>query len=365
MLNLAKLFKEKIRELPDDYVSAIKVSDSIGDYSENNMKYRRETVSLSLNRDASISSIKMNIYVNYSMSENIDLECGKYKFQVEVLSDQNGHKWQNNEERLSWVVPKVYYEESEDPKKLENAFKQIADSLLKAYRDILYDGLSSVYNKESLDYRAREIINKKLGDLSYINKINITDNLGVRKVTLLGTREAMNIEQKHLSNYGCYWLNTAQDETDNPEHNRVICIDGDGKLKLDGQQVDQPLGIRPVIEIANLKFLGKGEGDKIKYAGHDWTIIRIGNDDPYQALCDDIIGDCAFRDYDEIDMEAGKFTKDGKSYPIEELNNYEKSNVKSFVENWAIEQGILTYEQIHGKSEHGDKLHDDADIEEL
>ena len=81
------------------------------------------------------------------------------------------------------------------------------------------------------------------------------------------------------------------------------------------------LGVRPALEINDLKSSDLKIGDKFIFGEHDFTIIS----DKY-ALCDDIIGKCAFRE-------------DWKN--IYNANVYEESDVRKFVDDWfAKEKGI-------------------------
>ena len=79
-------------------------------------------------------------------------------------------------------------------------------------------------------------------------------------------------------------------------------------------------GIRPVLRIRNPKSFNLEIGDKFKLTDYIWTMLR---DD--LALCDDVIGKCAFR-------------KDWKAI---DANIYEKSDIKKWLENWAEENQIL------------------------
>ena len=55
-------------------------------------------------------------------------------------------------------------------------------------------------------------------------------------------------------------------------------------------------------------------------AGHTWTVIA---DD--LVLCDDIVGYACFR----------------KDHNAKDANDYEASDVKKWLENWAVENGIV------------------------
>ena len=72
-------------------------------------------------------------------------------------------------------------------------------------------------------------------------------------------------------------------------------------------------GVSPVLRIKNFESSVLKIGDRFKLKNHTWTVIS--ND---YALCDDSIGDCPFRN---------------KCFEPD-ANDYEKSDVKEFVERW-------------------------------
>lgn len=80
---------------------------------------------------------------------------------------------------------------------------------------------------------------------------------------------------------------------------------------------DSKIDVRPALEVGYERMCMTkprlDRGDKINLAGHTWTVIS------YQyILCDDIIGKCAFR----------------KDYNASDANDYEKSDVKKFLDDW-------------------------------
>ena len=89
----------------------------------------------------------------------------------------------------------------------------------------------------------------------------------------------------------------------------------DGVIHDYGISVNRDDGaVRPALKIGNPGLMNPG--DKFECAGYTWTMLR-GN----LALCDSSIGETAFNDKDS--------------------NDYETSAVKRYVENWAMEEGIL------------------------
>lgn len=87
----------------------------------------------------------------------------------------------------------------------------------------------------------------------------------------------------------------------------AACVDG-GYVYYGG--VSNGLGVRPALKINNPNL---SLGDKLEFASHKWTVISDST-----ALCDDIIGRCAFR----TDWEP------------EDANDYEASDIKYWLENW-------------------------------
>lgn len=74
--------------------------------------------------------------------------------------------------------------------------------------------------------------------------------------------------------------------------------------------------VRPVL-IGNLKSSNLEHGDKFKLAGHTWTVL---NDE--LALCDESVGTTCFR----------------KDWQASDANNYDTSDIKKWLYNWAEEK---------------------------
>ena len=94
-------------------------------------------------------------------------------------------------------------------------------------------------------------------------------------------------------------------------------VDNDGLIHTISVTSDD--GIRPALRIKNPESFDIGIGDKFRLAGDMWTMIGDG-----LALCDDVVGNCAFR----------------KNWKAQDANIYEKSDIKKWLENWAEENGI-------------------------
>lgn len=176
--------------------------------------------------------------------------------------------------------------------------------------------------------------------------------LEVTGITLLSVEEAEKMPEKLCLIGDWWWLRS-------PGHYAYTTADvgGFGHVDTVGNNVDSSdFGIRPALKISNLESLNLAEGDEIEVADHTWTVIPGS-----MALCNDIIGACAFRAYEQFSDDGKTFlTHDGKEHPIEELNSYEHSDAKAFIEDWAIENGILTPEQVQNKNT--DNIEQDEEV---
>lgn len=166
-------------------------------------------------------------------------------------------------------------------------------------------------------------------------------NLNITGITLLSKDEAKKIPKSLLADRGYWWLRTPAASLD-----MVLAVDAKGQIGTDGYYVDNPDGpnyikIRPAIIISNLNELKLIRGSEIEFAGHKWTVISDN-----MALCNDTIEDerdrKAFRKCTRVSSDQTYFC-DGtrKRYPIGELNDYESSDVKKYIEEWAYSKGIL------------------------
>lgn len=84
-----------------------------------------------------------------------------------------------------------------------------------------------------------------------------------------------------------------------------------GYVDDDGGYVGMQFGVRPALQISNSVSLQTGE--EFAFGEHTFTYLGEG-----LAICNDIVGKCAFR----------------KDWEALDANNYEKSDVKAYVENW-------------------------------
>ena len=94
-----------------------------------------------------------------------------------------------------------------------------------------------------------------------------------------------------------------------------------GSVSLSGSNVVlENYGVRPALQISNLKSFDLKNGDKISLANRMWTVI---SDD--LALSNEFIGMNCFR----------------KNHNTPDANDYHHSDVKKYIEKWAKRNGII------------------------
>lgn len=140
-------------------------------------------------------------------------------------------------------------------------------------------------------------------------------DLKIKEITLLSCDEAARIGEK-LRNCGEYWW--LRSPGDKPC--LALYVDEFGTMSVYGDYASYACyGIRPALKVENPESTGIKEGDKIQIAGVMWTVIQDGI-----ILCDDIVDKSVFR----ADEDA------------ENVNDYEKSDVKKALHHWAEAAGI-------------------------
>lgn len=159
--------------------------------------------------------------------------------------------------------------------------------------------------------------NKNLG----IRKSRCDVELNIKEITLLSEEEVetfLSREQRSGRDY--WWLRSAYSD-DSCYASLVIECGGLGY----GLVYDDDIGIVPALRISNLKTLELNIGDKISVGGETWAVIS--ND---LVLCERVVGKTAFR----------------KEHKVPDANVYEKSDVKIWLDQWALERGIVTQENM-------------------
>ena len=102
---------------------------------------------------------------------------------------------------------------------------------------------------------------------------------------------------------------------------RVACVFGEsGDVYVYGFFVYREFGVRPALQISNPESMNLESGDVFSFGGQTFTYLGEG-----LALCDDIIGKCVFQE----------------AYKAPDANDYEKSDVKAYMEKWLEKQLFL------------------------
>ncbi len=142
-----------------------------------------------------------------------------------------------------------------------------------------------------------------------------TTDIEIEGIALLSMGDfASNV--KFIPNIDCeYWLSSSV--VNCPGY--VSAVNRNGLICSSGFIAATKLGVRPVLSIQ-----GKGlnPGDKIIVAGYTWTVLN----NTAKMLCDTHI---ERRPYKE-------------EYQKKEGIEYDKSDIKLFLEQWAKDKGILT-----------------------
>ena len=142
----------------------------------------------------------------------------------------------------------------------------------------------------------------------------------IKGITLLSTKEAENLltEEQRICKYNneeCWWLRS-------PGYykGRAAYVYFDGSVNYFGHRVSpanycvRPALILSTLKSSNLKSIEElGAGERFEFGGYTFTIISNK-----LALCDEAIAKMAFRE----DWEA------------KDANDYEKSDIKKFLDNW-------------------------------
>lgn len=131
-------------------------------------------------------------------------------------------------------------------------------------------------------------------------------------ITLLSKEEYLDNANLISNNANWWWLRSPS-----IRHSLAEYVNDDGSLGYN--YVDGVGGcVRPVL-IGNLKSSNLERGTKFNLAGRTWTVL---NDE--LALCDESVGKTYFR----------------KDWQAADANNYDTSDIKKWLYNWAEENMI-------------------------
>jgi hypothetical protein len=153
------------------------------------------------------------------------------------------------------------------------------------------------------------------------NQINQVD-LDIQSITLLSVQEAeVFVAEKDRSCGEDWWLGTPGNFS-----KFAAFVHKSGAVDAPGNYVDLEYGVRPVLRINNLEANNLGKGDKISVGGLSWTVIS-----EELALCDCLIGKVPFKSGD---------------YHAVGANVYESSDIRTWLNSWALEHSIVTQENV-------------------
>lgn len=161
-----------------------------------------------------------------------------------------------------------------------------------------------------------------------------TNDIEISEITLLSINEARELSREVRETDSWWWLRSPGRH---PSYIKADPYDAadvyyDGEVYTDAFNVNYNGGVRPALRISNFGSSNLNIGDKFSAGGEEWTVISKD-----VALCDRIVGQTYFRkDVDALDA-----------------NVYEQSDIKKWLENWALVKGIHTtaqLEQMQGRA---------------
>ena len=133
--------------------------------------------------------------------------------------------------------------------------------------------------------------------------------LEINGVTLLTVEEAKALTDKQRYQTPTWWLRSPGTS----DFTAAFVAGEYGDVYDSGIDVDEEFGVRPALQISNLQSLNLEIGDRFDFVGYEWTVISEN-----KALCDDVIGNLAFR----------------KDWEAKDANCYEQSDIKKYLEDW-------------------------------
>ena len=151
-------------------------------------------------------------------------------------------------------------------------------------------------------------------------------DIPIEGITLLSVEESQKLSKDILHcESDDWWLRSPGNSDDKAAVVRGLddCVDQDGC------SVDDEYGVRPALRVHPFHSnpYGVRIGDTIRLFGYKWTVIS-----DTLLLCNDLVDDIPFR-------------KNGKA---EDTNDYEKSDIKKWLENWYKEQSKWQVERESG-----------------
>jgi|GEM_PF-2808699 len=161
-------------------------------------------------------------------------------------------------------------------------------------------------------------------------------DLEIQEITLLSVEEAEALLTSDRSSLRWMtpddlkrwcWLRTSGD-TPTDETYYAAVLDHGNNVRLNGCDVGEDCGVRPAMRVSTQLT----KGDVFEAGGESWTMLN--NE---LAYCDRIVAQSRYR------RDSG----------ASDANDYEKSDIKKWLENWALKKGIYTtaqMEQMQGRA---------------
>lgn len=146
-----------------------------------------------------------------------------------------------------------------------------------------------------------------------------TKDIEISEITLLSVMEAKAVSRAQLNIGSWWWLRSPGGPLS------AAGVYNDGGVSTHGNRVCSRNGVRPALRISNLGASNLSVGEKFSAGGETWTVISKD-----LVLCDRVVGHTCFRE----------------DWRAPDANVYEKSDVKKWLENWALEKGIYTTAQL-------------------
>ncbi len=140
--------------------------------------------------------------------------------------------------------------------------------------------------------------------------------INVTEVTLLSVSEAKRIPRKLRGYSKAWWLRSQGSDF----YSAAFEYGGSGGVYAPGHSVYITLGVRPALRVRGLSSLNLKTGAVVGI--NDCSYYVIPGD---MLLSKEGIGDCSFRD----------------NWRAPDANVYEKSDIKKFVDDWALNQGFI------------------------
>ena len=173
--------------------------------------------------------------------------------------------------------------------------------------------------------------------IKWVKKGNENIDLKIDEITLLSKEEYIKLKDVIPIFRGCWWLRSPGDRGD-----VAAFVYGEyGSVFEAGCRVTEVFGVRPALQIKNLSSLNLKIGDKASLFGRQWTVISDS-----LVLCDAVIGETCFR----------------KDDSAPDANDYEHSDIKQWLENWAAARGKTSIYDDVIKIQEIIWRNDDADI---